>query len=74
MPTKQASSKYIIGPVRHLALTATVLMPDKSVTVAEPPKISIELTMMLVARLMSASIAVFDLESDEDYPKNVNII
>ena len=31
--------------------TAIVLMPVKSVTVADPPKTNIELTMMLVARL-----------------------
>jgi len=31
--------------------TAMVLMPVKSVTVAEPPRISIELTMIFVARL-----------------------
>ena len=54
MHAYEASVIKTYGPVRHLALTATVLMPDRSVTVAEPPKISIELTMMLVARLMNA--------------------
>ena len=32
-------------------LTARVLIPVKSVTVAEPPRINIELTMMFVASL-----------------------
>lgn len=32
-------------------LTAIVFMPVKSVTVADPPRINIELTMMLVAKL-----------------------
>jgi len=31
--------------------TAIVLIPVKSVTVAEPPRINIELTIMFVARL-----------------------
>ena len=35
--------------------TAMVLMPVKSVTVADPPRISIELTMILVARLIEES-------------------
>ena len=36
---------------RRVVPTAIVFMPVKSVTVADPPKTSIELTIMLVARL-----------------------
>ena len=35
---------------------ATVCMPVKSVTVAEPPRTNMELTMMLVARLDTTSV------------------
>lgn len=34
-------------------LTAIVFMPVKSVTVAEPPRINIEDTMMFVAKLVT---------------------
>ena len=39
--------KYIVMSRR----TAIVLIPVKSVTVAEPPRINMELTIMFVARL-----------------------
>ena len=45
LPTKQAQDETMRVP------TAIVFMPVNSVTVADPPKTNIELTIMLVASL-----------------------
>jgi hypothetical protein len=43
---------FVQNDVRGVGVqTATVCIPVKSVTVADPPRINIELTMMFVARL-----------------------
>lgn len=48
-----------------------VFIPVKSVTVADPPRISIELTMMLVERLFKQVNNDYYLSLEAtDYPKN----
>ncbi len=55
-------------------LTAMVLIPVRAVTVADPPKINMLDTMMLVARLYSVVLeADRQTKNREAYPKNMNM-
>jgi hypothetical protein len=59
-------------------LTAMVLIPVRSVTVALPPRTSIELTMMLVASLDIKELRKYSRNGDsicykKTYPKNMKI-
>jgi len=51
---------------RNMFLTAIVFMPVKSVTVADPPRINIELTMIFVANLK----ANLNRNARELFPRN----